>query len=463
MLIKIILSVCFIPIPVIFYLVLRNEAKPKKNIVLGVTLPLSARADPSVTSVVAEYVTLQSVILAVILLLASPIIFIESHAVFMSWYFIWLIAVLALPAMLYIRSHRKLKALKRRNGWFGEAAGLMLVDVKLALTPRKALNVWLFIPPFVFSIIPVIHAVLTLRGSDEFWPLLIVYLTFSVMTGGFYFLYRLAFHQKTEVVDENTPVNAALTQVRRYNWGKCWLFVTWMSGLYSLVIWLFGKAGLVMPVTSVAYTLALLVFLMNAELKTRRIQQRLTAESGRSIYTDDDDNWLFGMLYNNPKDRHFIVNRRTGIGATINVAMPAGKILIGITLLILLFLPFIGLQMIKTESTPVTLASTDAQITASHGRPAYEILLDDIQSAYLLSELPDGIRTYGIGMETLLKGRFSFDGIGPCSVCLNPQVPPFLVIRTAEDAYVFGASDNDETLEVYSLLAARHVPADTAA
>jgi hypothetical protein len=155
--------------------------------------------------------------------------------------------VLALPSALYIRSHRKLKALKLQNGWFGESAGLMLVDVKLALTPRKVLNVWLFIPPIVFSMVPVIHTVFMRRGSDEFWPLLIVYLTFAVMTGGFYFLYRVVFHQKAEVVDENTPVNAALTQVRRYNWGKCWLFVTWMSGLYSLVIWLFGKNGIVMP------------------------------------------------------------------------------------------------------------------------------------------------------------------------------------------------------------------------
>jgi hypothetical protein len=157
MLMKIILSVCFIPIPVIIYLILRNEAKPKKNIVLGVTLPLIARGDPSVTAVVGDYMTLQSVALAVILLLASPLIFIESRAVFISLYFVWLIVVLALPAALYIRSHRKLKALKLQNGWFGESAGLMLVDVKLALTPRKVLNVWLFIPPIVFSMVPVIH------------------------------------------------------------------------------------------------------------------------------------------------------------------------------------------------------------------------------------------------------------------------------------------------------------------
>jgi uncharacterized membrane protein len=458
---KIILSVCFIPIPVIIYLIVLNEAKPKKNIILGVTLPLAARGDPSVSAVVRKYVTLQSVALAVILLLASPLIFIQSHAVLMTWYFIWLIAALALPAALYIRGNGNLKALKMQNGWFGESTGLVLVDVGLALIPQKTLNIRLFIPPVVFSLAPVVHAVLTLRGSDEFWPLMLVYLTFAVMTVGFYFLYRIVFHQKADVV-ENTPVNAALTQVRRYNWGKCWLFVTWLTGLYSLAVWLSGRSGLVISAASVLYTIILLVFFMNAEFKTRKIQQRLTAESGRSVYADDDDHWMFGILYNNPKDRHFIVNRRTGIGATINVAMPAGKALIAFTLLLILSLPFIGLLMIRTETTPVTLAVTDAEIVASHGRPAYEIFLDDIQSVNLLSELPNGIRTNGIGLDTLYKGRFSFDGIGPCSVCLNPQTPPFIAITTAEDTYILGASGEAQTLEIYTLLAGRHVTADAA-
>jgi hypothetical protein len=83
--------------------------------------------------------------------------------------------------------------------------------------------------------------------------------------------------------------------------------------------------------------------------------------------------------------------------------------------------------------------------------------LDDIQSAYLLDALPGGIRTNGVGLATLLKGRFSFDGVGPCSVCLNPQVPPFIVITTAEDTYILGAADEAQTLEIHALLAGRHV------
>ena len=458
MLLNIILFVCFIPIPFILYFVLRNEARPKKNIILGVTLPLEARQNSAVAAVVKKYITYQTAALIAVLLLASPMVFIKSTAVIMTWYFFWLIIVLILPNILFIQSNKALKALKQENGWFGESTGLVLVDVKLALTPQKALNIWLFIPPILLSLIPVVHAALMPRDSDEFGPLMLVYITFAVMTTGFYFLYRLIFHQRAEVVDENTPVNAALTQVRRYNWGKCWLFVTWLTGLYSLVIWLFGLNDIVMPIASVVYTIVLLAFFMNAEFKTRKVQQRLTAESGRSVYTDDDDHWLFGMLYNNPDNRHFVVNRRTGIGTTINVAMPAGKILIAFTVLLILALPFFGLQMMQTEAAPVSLEATNTEILGTHRRTAYEIPFANIQSAYLLSELPHGIRTNGVGMETLLKGRFNFDGIGPCRVCLNPQVPPFIVVTTDEDTYILGAADEETTLEVFEVLSERQIP-----
>ncbi len=182
MLFKIILFVCFIPIPFIIYFVLRNEAKPKKNIILGVTLPLEARQDAAVAAVVKVYITLQTAALAVIVLLASPLLFIRYQSIVLTWYFIWLILALVLPTVLFMRSNKKLRALKQQNGWFGESTGVELVDIKLALTPKKTLSFWWFVPPVLISLMPLVHAVLTLQGRDEFWPMLVVYGSFAVMT-----------------------------------------------------------------------------------------------------------------------------------------------------------------------------------------------------------------------------------------------------------------------------------------
>lgn len=52
---------------------------------------------------------------------------------------------------------------------------------------------------------------------------------------------------------------------------------------------------------------------------------------------DDEKNWVFGMIYNNSNDPSFMVRKRFGIGWTVNVGTPLGKIFFIATLVILLF------------------------------------------------------------------------------------------------------------------------------
>ena len=61
-----------------------------------------------------------------------------------------------------------------------------------------------------------------------------------------------------------------------------------------------------------------------------------------SSYTPDDDEcyWIWGSIYNNPNDPSFMVQKRFGIGWTINLGHPGGKILFIITILILSYLIF---------------------------------------------------------------------------------------------------------------------------
>jgi uncharacterized membrane protein len=391
-------------------------------------------------------------------LLAIPTFFIKYASVVLTWYLVWLIFVLTIPFALFMQSNAKLKALKQQNGWFSESTGLALVDVKLALTPKKTLSVWLFIPPVILSLIPVVHTALSQREGDAFWPLLTVYLSFAALTVVFYFLYRILFHQKAEVVDDNTSINAALTQVRRFNWGKCWLLVTWLTGVFSLVVWMFPENGLAILIAAVAYSAATIVFVLSAEFKTRRLQQKLTEGSGRSVYTDDDEHWIFGMLYNNPNDRHFIVNRhrhrhndqpgRPG-RKDIDAYQPAH---------------YFGNAVFRAVDDARGVYARDADgirdgVIAGHDLTVYDISFSDIRSTYLLNELPDGTRLMGTGMDTVLKGRFRFDGIGPCTVCLDPRTPPFIVIVTADDTYILGASDTVQTEAVVRTLTARAITA----
>ena len=455
MFINILMFVCFLPIPLIIFFVLRNETKPKKNLILGVTLPHDKREDPAVAGTVKRFLVLEDIILFLLLLLIVPQFFFRYDSIVMTWFMGWLIVAIILPFFPYAAGNRKLRELKRQNGWFGASTGVTLVDMKIAVTPKKLLSAWVFIPAFLLTLAPVIHTLATQRGRDEFWPMLCVYATMSVMIAVYYWLYRIINRQRAEVVDGNTPLSAALTQVRRYNWNKSWVWIVWLTSLFDLAMWLLYESAVAVILLAVAYSAALLAAVLRAEFKTRRMQQRLTGESGSELYTDDDDKWLLGLAYYNRNDIHAIVNRRTGIGMTLNLARVPGRIVIVFTALILLSMPLVGVLMMRSEFTPVSLRTDGNQIIAMHTRDEYKIDIDSVTSAYLLDKLPEGTRTNGTAMKTVLKGSFRFDGIGDCRLCLDPRIPPFLVVTAGGRTYILGSSNIDETRDMYMAVLSR--------
>ncbi|MGL5316378.1 MAG: DUF5808 domain-containing protein, partial [Peptostreptococcaceae bacterium] len=52
------------------------------------------------------------------------------------------------------------------------------------------------------------------------------------------------------------------------------------------------------------------------------------SKSKTAVYTvdDDDNNWIFGMFYYNPNDPSFFVQKRFGVGWTVNIGTTKGKI-----------------------------------------------------------------------------------------------------------------------------------------
>lgn len=54
-------------------------------------------------------------------------------------------------------------------------------------------------------------------------------------------------------------------------------------------------------------------------------------------FEEDDDYWNLGStIYNNPDDPALFVNKRIGVGMTINIARPMGKVILALSLIILI-------------------------------------------------------------------------------------------------------------------------------
>ena len=306
------------------------------------------------------------------------------------------------------------------------------------------LSPWFFLPTVALSLLP-------LLWDKTFW---ILYATYTITTVLFWFCYRYLYRNKSETIDENADLSRVLTQVRRHNWGKMWLICAYSFAAISLFTYLTRYSPIWSIIAIIAITFVITTAAIKIEFNTRKIQERLTADSGKAWYVDDDDKWIGGVIYYNPHDSHLMINSRVGTNSTLNLAKTSGKIIMGFTLLLLLAMPFTGTLISSVGSQPIGLELLENAVVSTHGRTEYTIPYEDIADIQLLEELPKNmVRTFGTGMENLLKGNFTASEIGSMKVCLDPKDAPFLFITTnTGHHYLFGTRDSELNRQIYHQL-----------
>ncbi len=433
-----------LPVLPIVYFMQKNECKPKKNIIAGVTLPYEAQRDEEVLALLERYRRELKRICWVMLAAMVPSLFFRSVGLFMTYYVTWAVALWAVFAVPYIRCNKSLRQLKEKRGWRRtEEVPQVVTDLKAAAEEMRWLSPWWFLPPFAISLVPLFF-------DQTIWWLWVLD---AVIVPASYLCYRYLYRNRAEVVDGDSQRTMALTRIRRYNWGKFWLVMAWASGLFSIGMWLtLEHVWLCMAVTLI-YGLVVCVSAVSIEFRVRRLQEKLTADSGQGYYVDDDDKWIWGMLYYNPNDTRLIVNDRVGINTTVNLARRSGQIVMGLVLVLLLACPLVGVWMMGMERAPVELAVTETGLVGSHYGKEWSVALEDIKEVQIVEKLPPLTRTMGTGMSSACTGQFSSSEWGRVTLCIDPRTGPWLLV-TAEDGtlYLFGASEEGAVEEIAAKL-----------
>ena len=87
---------CIIWLPWLMYAMLRNEARPKKNIIVGVTIPPDSQQDEEVLAIIKKYKA-ELLWLAVLSMVpAIPSVFIKSFGVSLTVWLIWTYCIYSL-------------------------------------------------------------------------------------------------------------------------------------------------------------------------------------------------------------------------------------------------------------------------------------------------------------------------------------------------------------------------------
>ena len=415
-------------VPLIYHL-LKNECRPKKNIIVGVTLPLDAQQDPEVQAVLARFQKEMRWICWLSLAVIVPTLFIRSFGAFLTAWIAWCVAICFVFFIPYARCNGALRRLKEARGWRREDSAQMVVDLQAAAEGLRPVSPWWFLPPLLIALIPLLF-------ERELWPLWAVD---AAMVPVSYICCRWLYRGRAELAGGDSARTLALTRIRRYNWGKFWLITAWATGLFSVGLWLtLDRIWLCMAVT-LAYALVVCVSALSVELRVRRMQEELGNRA--EGYVDEDDRWIWGMFYYAPNDRRMLVNARVGINTTVNLARRPVQVLMALVLAALLACPLAGVWLMDMERAPVELSVTEGRLVGAHFGGEWSVALEDIQSVELLEERPPLSRVAGTAMASAMTGAYRNGQRERFTCCLDPRTGPWLLVTDREgQRFLFGSS-----------------------
>lgn len=284
----------------------------------------------------------------------------ESEQAF-SWLFSTIITTYLVGSfIIYLRYHKRMKIMKENQGWQKEKPQRTVIDTSFRDQKLTYSNAWFLLPLAVtvatvfvtFSFFDRIPERIPMQYDFEgnvtnwaeksyrsvlFMPVMQVYLI-----GLFLFINSMTARAKQQVSAEKPEESKARNVIFRRRW-SLFLILTSVGIvlLFSLIQWSFifsvPQSLLVYaPILfGAAVTIASIWIAYTTGQGGSRVQMT-TTDSGEVIDRDDDRYWKLGQFYFNKNDPSLFLEKRFGVGWTINLARP---------LVWVIFLVIIGLAV----------------------------------------------------------------------------------------------------------------------
>jgi len=327
----------FIPILVLiaFFGINKSVERPNGNVLLGITLPDHALTNAAVLGIVKQFRRLYPWLAAVFLLLTAPVLFAQNYiAAALTYILVWMVVYIFANQLLLDRYIKKLYALKKAEGWWLGTRHVLSIDTEVSrLKSTFPVSYNWFALPFAVTAAAVL---LNMHGGNEqgYTTVLLLNVVPFVLFVLTYFMYK---KDRTVVYSDSTEVNIAINHVYKREWTKSFVIIALTHSIFSLAMTLvlrFDNEDVVAVVTFAAvfvYCLVIIAVAFAAFGKIRNIRNMLRGLVNEEVYEDDDLCWFWGgMFYHNPNDSRAWVEKRIGVGMTVNMATIVGKVTIGV-------------------------------------------------------------------------------------------------------------------------------------
>ena len=259
-----------------------------------------------------------------------------------------LIGALLIYIIIFGIYYKIIKKLKEKNNWNYKTNNVVVVDTTLRKPKRneryKPLNHNLFLVPILISIIIL---VLTIQRSEYIlninsYSVYKIPIYQVVMCLVMFLLTKITLTSKVDLNSGN--IETAVKRKKKFKrLISIFLFITEleMVALYSVIqlgiiynLYTKSLENFINGFISISMILFIIIFILIGQ-GGRNIEEE---NEGDDLYKNDDDKWIWGMFYYNKNDPAWMVEKRVGIGYTINFANK--KASISLVLFILLIIIF---------------------------------------------------------------------------------------------------------------------------
>ena len=430
MVLNILMLIAMYPMMMIVCYMMYVSMKPKNGLAFGCTISAVRMKDETLKEIERQWAAEMKRNIIITALLPFAAFFIPYVSIQITIWTVWVFVLIVLLEWPFIKANAKVKDLKRGMGWYDKENPEEFIELKAAGEVRRV-KVSTFIVPVMASMLAVVFVyVLTFVENDivknagyvQDFGLIILML--ALMNPLFLMVAQWMDRQKTEVISTQSDVNINYARAKKNIWKDFWLQSSWVTTGY---VWICAislifniRFDLAILVGCVMYTFVVMGLLIPVMRKIRDVEARYEKERDIVTSGDDDRYWIWGLIYNNPKDKHTMVSQRVGMGTTINLATKAGKIWWAVTVLAMLSVPILCGWVILEEFTPISLSINEDEVHANHLKLEYEVPIEEIEHLELVDELPKLTKTVGSAMENLAKGSFRIKGTGEkCILFLN--------------------------------------------
>lgn len=471
--------IILMPYILILFTSLKNVKFNDKTLYFGVRLPLNFELTNELKLVEKKYKKETVIYLSIVFLISTILYYTVPEVFSVSVGIVAIFAFSIIGFVCFKLANSRVLAIKKRDKWSGYSKNTVIVDLDYRNDLRKdSISSKIFLIPIIITIASFIIGIYSYNNiKNDLVPgvfgsngEVLEYVTKGSIVSLLEYispffiqviiLVAILFSYFMIIKSKQIINGGEVERLKIYNrkvktmgvYYTC-LIATLESLLFTGIFLTYNmENNFIIWFTLLIMIVSVVVYTIHYQKIIKQYKIDYNQKDGEVVSRDDDDNYVWGMFYNNPKDPSISIPKRVGTGFDLNygnLKVRIFTIILAISVtLIMAFTAFV--LPLELENKVPIITKDSIKITGSYG---IEINKKDIVSV-TLENLPSNLmRTNGAALEKQLLGNFKVDRTYKAKLYVSNAKEKVIKILKKDGLIIYiNHSSNESTEKLYNTL-----------